>query len=313
MKASEAFDGTNATARRPARDQDGLLVATDEFAGPVRGELHSVFRKLLRNRSGQWGGLVLIALVALAVAGSTILPYDPFRIDTPNRLQPPSIEHWFGTDELGRDLLSRVLYGSRYMLLIGLVSTSIAASGGIILGLLSGTGGKWADMLIMRVVDVMLSFPYILLLLAVVAILGPSLWTAMIAVGIAGIPGYARLVRGEVLSVKEEEYVEAMRALGAGPLWITFRTVLPNITSPIIIYGSFTLPLAVLAAAALSFLGLGAQPPLPEWGAMLVGARTFLRTAWWVVAAPGMAIFISILGLNLFGNALRDVLDPKET
>lgn len=289
-----------------------LIEDIQSVGGPSRSNFRLAMRKLVRNRSGQVGGIVLISLVVLAFAGSTILPYDPFHVDTPNRLLPPSATNWFGTDELGRDLFSRILYGSRYMLLIGMISVLISASGGITLGLVSGTGGKWADMLIMRVVDVMLSFPYILLLLAVVAILGPSLWTAMIAVGIAGIPGYARLIRGEVLSVKEEEYVEAMRALGAGPVWIMFHTVLPNVMSPIIIYASFTMPLAVLAAAALSFLGLGAQPPLPEWGAMLVGARTFLRTAWWVVAAPGMAIFVSILGLNLFGNALRDVLDPKE-
>lgn len=277
-----------------------------------RSEFQLAMRKLLRHRSGQIGGAVLIFLTILALTGDLLLPYDPFKVDTPNRLQPPSWEHFFGTDELGRDLFSRILYGSRYMLLVGLVSSSIAASGGILLGLAAGAGGKVPDMLIMRVVDIMLSFPYILLLLAVVAILGPSLWTAMIAVGIAGIPGYARLVRGEVLAIKQQEYIEAMRALGAGPVWITFRNILPNIISPLVIYISFSMPLAVLAAAALSFLGLGAQPPLPEWSAMLVNARTFLRTAWWVVAAPGMAIFVSILGLNLFGNALRDVLDPKE-
>lgn len=288
-------------------------MGSQRIAGLGQSGFLLALRRLARNISGQVGGLVLIALVIVALAGSITLPYDPFQVDTSNRLMPPSTVHWFGTDELGRDLLSRILYGSRYMLLIGFVSMGIAASGGIVMGLAAGAGGTWADMLIMRVVDVMLSFPYILLLLAVVAILGPSLWTAIVAVGVAGIPGYARLVRGEVLTVKELEYVEAMRALGAGPIWITFHTIFPNVLSPIIIYASFTMPLAVLAAAALSFLGLGAQPPLPEWGAMLVSARTFLRTAWWVVAAPGMAIFISVLGLNLFGNALRDALDPKET
>ncbi|MGH7211167.1 MAG: ABC transporter permease, partial [Acetobacteraceae bacterium] len=182
---------------------------------------------------------------------------------------------------------------------------------GVFLGLLAGSGPGWLDMLIMRVIDVMLAFPYILLVLAVVAILGPSLWTAMIAVGIAGIPGYARLVRGEVLSVRTLEYVEAMRALGAGEWRVRFGTILPNVISPLIVYATFAAPLAVLAAAALSFLGLGAQPPTPEWGAMLVNARTFLFTAWWDVAAPGLAIFVAILSLNLLGNALRDVLDPR--
>jgi len=284
----------------------------ETFSTPERSNFARAMRRLLRHRSGQIGGVVVLTLVFFALAGESVLPYETLAIDPINRLQPPSLEHFFGTDELGRDLFSRILYGSRYTLMIGLVSTAIAATGGITLGLLAGGGGKLADMLIMRVVDVLLAFPYILLLLAIIAILGPSLWTSMFAVGVAGIPGYARLIRGEVLALKEAEFVEAMRALGAGHLRILFGTILPNVTSQMVIYASFTIPLAVLAAAALSFLGLGAQPPAPEWGAMLVDARTFLRTAWWVVAAPGMAIFISILGMNLFGNALRDVLDPKE-
>ncbi|WP_187432266.1 Glutathione transport system permease protein GsiD [Roseobacter fucihabitans] len=288
------------------------LAQTDTFSAPERSNFARAMRRLMRHRSGQIGGVIVLTLVFCAIMGETILPYDPLKIDPINRLQEPSAEHWFGTDELGRDLFSRIVYGSRYTLLIGLVSTAIAASFGITLGLLAGAGGKLADMLIMRVVDVLLAFPYILLLLAVIAILGPSLWTAMIAVGVGGIAGYARLIRGEVLALRDAEFVEAQRALGAGHLRILFGTILPNVTSQIVIYASFTIPLAVLAAAALSFLGLGAQPPAPEWGSMLVDARTFLRTAWWVVAAPGLAIFVSIFGMNLFGNALRDVLDPKE-
>ncbi|MCV6548597.1 MAG: ABC transporter permease [Cohaesibacter sp.] len=287
------------------------IIAPEKIEAPQRSNFSKGLRRLLRHPSGQVGGVVILFLVLCTIGGQAILPYDPLDIDPIKRLRPPSAEHWFGTDELGRDLFSRILYGSRYTLMIGLVSTSIAAAGGIVLGLLAGGGGKLADMVIMRFVDVLLAFPYILLLLAVIAILGPSLWTAMIAVGVGGIPGYARLVRGEVLALREAEYVEAMRALGGGHLRILFGTILPNILSPLVIFASFTIPLTVLAAAALSFLGLGAQPPLPEWGSMLVDARTFLRTAWWVVAAPGVAIFISILGMNLFGNALRDVLDPK--
>jgi peptide/nickel transport system permease protein len=181
----------------------------------------------------------------------------------------------------------------------------------VLLGLLAGAGSFWGDMLIMRLVDIMLAFPFILLILAVVAILGPSLWTAMIAVGIAGAPNYARLVRGEVLAVKHEEYVEAMRVLGAGPTRILFGTVLPNVLSQIVVYTSYAMPIAVLSTSALSFLGLGAQPPLPEWGAMVVDGRDFLRSAWWVVTAPGAAIFVAIFSCNLLGNALRDVLDPR--
>lgn len=268
-------------------------------------------RQLFRKRTALIGGAVVLFLIVCALWAPDFVPYDPFKVNTLNRLKPPSAAHWLGTDELGRDLLSRVLIGARFFVLVCLISVSIAASVGVFLGLIAGSGPSWLDVAVMRVIDVMLAFPYILLTLAIIAILGPSLWMAMVSVGIAGIPGYARLVRGEVLAVKQEEYVEAMRALGAGPAAIMVRAILPNVASSIIIYMSFQMPLAVLAAAALSFLGLGAQPPLPEWGAMLVNARTFLRTAWWTSAAPGLAIFVSILALNLLGNALRDVLDPK--
>ncbi len=288
-----------------------LRVAVPDAAA-VRRQRHATVRALLRMPVAWIGGAVLALILIAALLAPWIVPYDPFRVDAIFRLRPPSAAHWFGTDELGRDLFSRIVYGTRLFVLICTVATSIAAGAGVILGLLAGSGPGWLDMLIMRVIDVMLAFPYILLVLAVVAILGPSLWTAMIAVGIAGIPGYARLVRGEVLSVRTLEYVEAMRALGAGEWRVRFGTILPNVVSPLIVYATFAAPLAVLAAAALSFLGLGAQPPTPEWGAMLVNARTFLFTAWWDVAAPGLSIFVAILSLNLLGNALRDVLDPRE-
>jgi peptide/nickel transport system permease protein len=272
-----------------------------------------LLRQLLRHKQAQIGGTVLLVIVVCAFIGPYIAPYDPLKVDALNRLLPPSGAHWFGTDELGRDMFSRILFGTRYFALICLVSVSIAAGFGVLLGLIAGAGSYWGDMAIMRAMDVVLAFPFILLILAVVAVLGPSLWTAMIAVGIAGVPNYARLVRGEVLSVKHEEYVEAMRALGAGPVRIMFGTVLPNVVSAIVVYTSYAMPVAVLSASALSFLGLGAQPPLPEWGAMVVGGRTFLRTAWWVVACPGLAIFVGVFSCNLLGNALRDVLDPRGT
>ena len=270
-------------------------------------------RKLMQKRSAQFGGAVLLLLLICAVIGPYIVPYDPFDVQTDIRLMPPSFAHPFGTDELGRDLLSRIIYGARYTVLIGLVTVMISAGCGIFLGLWASYWGGWSDMLLMRMMDVMLSFPYILLTLAVVAALGPSLVNAMIAIGIAGIPGYARLTRSSVLSVKEETYVDAMRTLGASNWHIMSKTIFPNIISPVVIFITLTMPLAVLAAASLSFLGLGAQPPLPEWGAMMVNARSFIATAPWVIAAPGLAIFVTILGLNLFGNALRDVLDPRET
>ena len=271
----------------------------------------TAWRMLLRKRAAWFGGGVLLAILLVALFAPWIVPYDPYRVDAVVRLQPPSLAHLLGTDDLGRDVFSRVVYGTRLFVLICTIVTSIAASIGVTLGLLAGSGPGWLDMLIMRFIDILLAFPYILLVLAVIAILGPSLWTAMVAVGIAGIAGYARLVRGEVLSVRTLDYVEAMRALGASEWRIRLGTILPNIVSPLVVYASFAAPLAVLAAAALSFLGLGAQPPAAEWGAMLVNSRTLLFTAWWTVAAPGCAIFVAIFSLNLLGNALRDVLDPR--
>jgi peptide/nickel transport system permease protein len=270
-------------------------------------------RHLLRKRSAQIGGLIFIILVLLALVGQYITPYDPFDIKIAQRLSPPTVSHIFGTDEQGRDLFSRIIYGARYALLIMIITTGIGAIGGLGLGIPSAYFGGAADMLVMRLMDVMLGFPYILLILAIVAILGPSLVNAMIAIGFANIPTFARLARASILVVKEQDYVTAERALGAGPFRIMSRTILPNILSPIIVYVSLTMPTAVLAAASLSFLGLGAQPPLPEWGTMMVNARDFIVTAPWVVLSPGLTIFLVVLGINLLGNALRDVLDPRDS
>jgi len=268
--------------------------------------------QLFKKRSAQIGGSVVVLLLFFALFASYVIPYDPFDVQTEIRLTPPNLEHPFGTDELGRDLLSRILYGTRYTVMIGLIVTGIGCGGGFLIGLTAAYWGHWVDMLAMRLIDIMLSFPYILLSLAIVAILGPSLVNAMVAAGIASIPGYARLIRGFVLSAKEEEYVLAARAIGSNDSRIMFRTILPNIMSPMVIFITYRLPLSVLTAAALSFLGLGTQPPLPEWGAMMVNSRTFIGSAPWVVTAPGLAIFVVILGMNLFGNALRDTLDPYQ-
>ncbi len=212
----------------------------------------------------------------------------------------------------GRDILSRIVYGSRYTVMIALITVTVSAAGGILIGLPSAYFGGWLDVLFMRLIDIMLSFPYVLLTIAIVAMLGPSLNTAMIAIGISNVPGYARLIRSQILSVREEEYVTAVRAVGASDLRIMLRHILPNVTPTLIVFMTLSAPSSLLAAASLSFLGLGAQPPLPEWGAMLVNARTFIVTAPWTVLAPGLTIFAVILGLNLFGNALRDVLDPRQ-
>lgn len=270
-----------------------------------------VLHKLFKKRSAQFGFAIIFILLFCALFGQWITPHDPFRITSALRLSPPSLQHIFGTDEQGRDLLSRIIYGSRYTVMVMLVTTSVASIIGLAVALPSAYYGGWFDTLMMRIMDIMLGFPYIMLILAIVAVIGPSLVNAMIAIGIAYIPDYARLARSAIIAVKEEEFVIAERALGASDLRIMLRTILPNILSPIIIYLSLNMPTAVLSAAALSFLGLGAQPPAPEWGAMMVNSRDFLTSATWVVLAPGLAIFVSIMGINLFGNALRDVLDPR--
>jgi ABC-type dipeptide/oligopeptide/nickel transport system permease subunit len=289
-----------------------VSAALDDAPEPVvLSPLARFAHRFLENRSAALGGAILLTLVICAMGAPLISPHDPLTINPVARLRPPGIQHWFGTDEVGRDLFSRIIYGSRYFLLICLVAASISASVGTVLGLIAGAGSALADGIIMRLMDVMLAFPYILLVLVVVAILGPSLWTGMIAVGVAGIPGYARIVRAAVLSVRHEDYVEGARVLGASNAQIMLGTVLPNILSPLIVYLSFATPLAALLASALSFAGLGAQPPAPEWGAMLVNSRTYLFSAWWAVAAPGTALFVAIFGLNLLGNGLRDVLDPQ--
>jgi ABC-type dipeptide/oligopeptide/nickel transport system permease subunit len=280
--------------------------------GARRGSLAWLLGRLIRNPSSRVGGSVLLLIVLCAAFAPWIAPHDPLAVDTLGRLKPPSAAHWLGTDEVGRDLASRLIFGTRYFLLICVIAASISASVGIVLGVVAGAGSSLVDTIIMRFIDMLLAFPYILLVLAIVAILGPSLWTAMAAVGIAGIPGYARLIRSVALTVKREEYVEAARALGASEMQIVFGTVLPNTIGPLIVYLSYATPIAALSAAALSFLGLGAQPPTPEWGAMLVNSRSFLFTAWWAVAAPGLAIFVAIFAMNLLGNGLRDVLDPRD-
>jgi ABC-type dipeptide/oligopeptide/nickel transport system permease subunit len=287
-----------------------VLAATGDAHAAPRWK--TVLARLAVNRSVRCGGFVLVLLMACALFAPWIAPHDAFAIDPVARLHPPSASHWFGTDEVGRDLFSRVVYGTRYFLLICVVTTLISASIGTLLGLLAGAGSKFADSVIMRFIDVLLAFPYILLVLVVVAILGPSLWTGMFAVGIAGIPGYARVIRSAVISVMAEDYVESARVLGASYRQILSGTVLPNVLSPLIVYLSFAMPLNVLLASALSFAGLGAQPPAPEWGAMLVNSRTYLFSAWWAATSPGLSLFIAIFGLNVLGNGLRDVLDPQE-
>lgn len=273
--------------------------------------LAETWKRLRKQRLALVGGGTLVLLVAVALLAPLLAPQDPLAQDLYGRLQPPSLEHPFGTDDFGRDILSRIIYGARISLRIGIVAIAAALAVGTVLGLWAGYLGGVVDTLIMRVMDLLLAFPSILLAIAVVAVTGPGIDNAIMAVSVVLIPQFARLVRSSVLSVREMAYVEAARALGAGQVRVLFVSVLPNCMAPIIVQTTLSLGTAILDAAGLSFLGLGAQPPTPEWGAMLAGGRELLLEAPWVMTFPGLAIFAVVLALNLFGDGLRDALDPK--
>jgi peptide/nickel transport system permease protein len=271
----------------------------------------SALGRLTRSWSGRVGLAIALALVGVAALGPTLYPVDPFRMAVAKRLRPPSVEHPLGTDEFGRDVLARIVHGSRISLRVGLISVGIGGVIGTALGLAAGLGGRRVDLAISGVVDVMLAFPGFLLALAIVATLGPSLENAMIAIGIRRVPVFVRVVRAGVRELAGSEFVLAARALGAGPLRVSTLHVLRNVAPTLIVLATLQFPEALLVAAGLSFLGLGAQPPLPEWGALLTSSRVYLARAPWLVNFPGLAILVTVLGLNLLGNALRDVLDPR--
>ena len=270
-----------------------------------------------KNKSAVLGFFIASMLVIFALFSPFIAPELPNIQDLSARLIPPfwyvggSMKHLLGTDDFGRDLFSRIVYGARISILVGTISVSISLFFGLIMGVFAGYYGKLVDALIMRVVDIMLSIPAILLAIVIVSILGPSLYNAMIAIGIVGIPTYARIVRGSVLAEKEKEYVIASRVNGSSNIRLMFKVILPNCTTPIIVQATMGFASAVLEAAGLSFLGLGAQPPTPEWGAMLADSLQFITTAPWMIFYPGLAIFLTVLGFNLMGDGLMDVLDPK--
>jgi peptide/nickel transport system permease protein len=270
-----------------------------------------VWKRLLKNKTALFGMGIVVVLIILAILAPYIAPYNPTEVDILNRFKAPSTGHWLGTDELGRDILSRIIYGAQISLQVGIISVSIALVFGTLLGTLAGYYGGIIDTLIMRFMDIMLAFPSILLAIAIMAILGAQLSNAMVAIGIVNLPRFARIVRSSVITVKEEEYVEAGKALGAKDSRILTKYVLPNCMAPVIVQTTLSIATAILEAAGLSFLGLGAQPPTPEWGAMLSDGRSALQMAPWVVAFPGIAIVITVLGFNLFGDGLRDALDPK--
>jgi peptide/nickel transport system permease protein len=269
-----------------------------------------MWRKLRRRPGALFGACVLTLFILVAIFAPLIAPMDPLEISS-NRRAAPSSAHWLGTDEVGRDVLSRLIYGARVSLRVGLVAIGIALTFGAILGMVAGFVGGWIDSLIMRLTDIMLAFPGILLAIAVVAVLGPSLFNVMIAVGVESIPAYIRTARGSTLSVKEMEYVTGARTIGSSSLRIIARHILPNVAAPLIVLATIGIAGSILSAAGLSYLGLGAQPPTPEWGAMLSSARSFVRDAWWIATFPGIAIMLVVLALNLLGDGLRDILDPR--
>ena len=273
--------------------------------------LSIVWRRLRRNRLAVVGGAVLVGFLVVALLSPVLAPHDPLAQDLYNRLAKPGLTHPFGTDDFGRDMLSRVMYGTRISLRVGLVAVVIALVLGTAIGLTAGYWGGSLDQGLMRLMDLMLAFPSILLAIGIVAVLGPGLENAMLAVGIVAVPQYARLVRASALRVREQDYVEAVRALGAGDLRILMFAVLPNCVAPLIVQSTLGLATAILDAAGLSFLGLGAQPPIPEWGAMLNGARELILTAPWLLTFPGSAILVTVLAFNLLGDGLRDALDPR--
>jgi peptide/nickel transport system permease protein len=290
---------------------DASLGAADE---PTAVQVS--LRRLARLKWGLAATGVLLVIVLVAVLAPWVAPHDPLAVNIRHRLAPPAwmdggdFRHLLGTDQVGRDLLSRMVYGSRVELVVGVGSVLLSAGIGVLLGLGAGYFGARVDTAIMTVINVMLSFPFILLALAVIAVLGPSLPNLIFVLGAAGWPIYARVIRAETLSIREREFIVASRALGTGHLRIVFRQILPNLISPIIVIATLQVAQFIIVASFLSFLGLGVQPPTPAWGNMLGEGRVYMLNSWWIAAFPGLAIFVTTLAINLMGHALRDWLDP---
>ena len=268
-------------------------------------------RRLVKRRGAMVGAAVVLFFVVVAVAAPLIAPYEPVATSWSAVRKPPSLEHWFGTDEIGRDVLSRVIFGARASLLAGVVSVGISLACGVPIGLVSGYVGGFLDGLLMRITDALLACPFLILAIALAAFLGPSLTNAMIAIGISAMPAFIRLTRAQVLNAKVEDYVEAARVVGNPHRRIVLRHILPNILAPIMVQATLAIAAAIIAEASLSFLGLGQQPPAPSWGSMLNTAKNFLEQAPWMAMWPGAAIFAVVLAFNLFGDGLRDALDPR--
>jgi peptide/nickel transport system permease protein len=280
-------------------------------AESIHSPLSRAWMRLRRRKGAMVALVVLLIIIAMAIFAPYLAPYDPIKQGWSSVRKPPSALYWFGTDEVGRDLFSRIIYGARASLSAGVISVTIAMAIGVPLGLMAGYRGGWLDAIISRFTDAMLACPFLILAIAMAAFLGPSLSNAMIAIGITATPLFIRLTRGQVIAVKVEDYVEAARAVGNSPLRIAVRHIMPNILPQLLVQATLTIATAIIAEAALSFLGLGQQPPAPSWGSMLNSAQRFLSNAPWMAVFPGLAIFITVLSFNLLGDGLRDALDPR--
>lgn len=290
-----------------------MAVATaGRLTGRARGDRGVGFLRAVLETRLVGTGLTIVAIVVLcALLADLVAPYDPNYQDYLALTEPPSAAHWLGTDDLGRDVLSRVIFGTRVSLQVGVITVAVAVTLGVVLGLVSGYAGGWVDDVVMRVVDAVQAFPGLILALAITAALGPSIGNAMIAIGIVATPGIARLTRGQTLSVRERDFVAAARVLGISPTRIVFRHIWPNVTAPIIVQATLLMASSILTEAGLSFLGVGVQPPTPSWGSMLRTGSQYLEVAPWIAFAPGTAIFLTVLAVNFVGDGLRRALDPR--
>lgn len=279
-----------------------------------KSQTMDIVKRLFRNKSAVLGMIIFMCIIVIALSADFLFDYETqvIKQDIMNRLQGPSSEHWFGTDEMGRDIFARVLYGAKYSLKIGFSASIVSLAIGLVIGAVAGYYGGWIDMVVMRIMDVLLAIPGTLLAIAIVASLGSSVNNLIIAMSVSGIPGFARIVRSSVLTVKDNEYIEAARAIGATDRTIIFGHVLPNGMAPLIVQATLRVASVILSTAGLSFLGLGVPAPHPEWGALLTNARSYIRDYSYMCLFPGLAIMTTILSLNLFGDGLRDALDPKQ-
>ena len=305
------MDKTTSINRRGELDDSAHDLGRSGLTDGPMANLRAGLQRILRTRLAGFGLAVLGLLVFLAIFAGVLAPYDPNEQTLTSVLQAPSLAHVFGTDDLGRDILSRVIFGSRVSLEVGLISVSVALICGCLIGLVSGYWGGLVDEGLMRVMDALAAFPALILALAITAALGMGIGNAMIAIGVVYVPGFARLVRGQALSVRERDFVTAAKVAGAKPLRIMIQHIWPNVTAPIIVQASLSVGFAIITEAALSFLGVGVRPPTPSWGSMLSEGYQYLETAPWMSIAPGAAIFVAVLGLNLLGDGLRAALDPR--